>query len=586
VSNSPSKEQRTIGFVTFETEFAKSGGLGAVMGILPKEMSRRENRCFIIAPFFKNITSPDKLKGGGKIASYSRDQSFEFSTGQSNYTVNIVHLIGQDGFDTFLLASEGFFTAPSDPYVNPADPSKPVNSLNPVRPEKLVEDALFFYAAVPKALIALGKTANLLLHLQDWEAACVAQAIKNEKAFDSVACILTLHNPYDRYLGKGTASGLISEFVGYLGLDYDNVLAQMIPLVDGPLSTVSQNFADELLASPLHHKVFAAHLQTLLERKGLIGVDNGVFGKMGFPFSADAERQAEQGNFDLIRKEKWARREEVGSVLEEYQRKLAEGTQESWGAELVLSDPKLPIFLILGRDDPRQKGFDVVAAAVRMIPKGRARYIFTPVPGDEGMDGLSFLKKLAEERPGEIKVWPFRLGFELFNALQHGSSFMVMCSLYEPFGAATEAYLAGMPVVARATGGLVQQVAPYPSASLSRHGRQLVALFHDRNSDPSGFLFREPLVVNDEEGWKKIVECGYWQKTPKGDRVDDRKGVALFDAMAQRAAWAFQDAIDLYTSDQTGYAKMIYSGYKMLGRFSWERAVREYRRLYDRVCDV
>jgi glycogen synthase len=239
---------------------------------------------------------------------------------------------------------------------------------------------------------------------------------------------------------------------------------------------------------------------------------------------------------------------------------------------------------LFGRDDPRQKGFDVAAAAIQMIPPGKARFIFTPVPGDEGPYGLSFLKKLAIDRPGEVKVFPFRLTFEAFIALQLGSSFLVMCSLYEPFGAATDAYLTGMPVVARATGGLVQQVAPYPSAALSRHGRELVALFHDRKSSPTGFLFSEPSAVNDQWGWKKIVDCEYWNKNPKGDRVEDRKGTPLFDAMAQRAAWAMQDAIDLYTTSQAAYAEMIYHGFKMLDQFSWDRSVREYQRLYDRVC--
>ena len=41
---------------------------------------------------------------------------------------------------------------------------------------------------------------------------------------------------------------------------------------------------------------------------------------------------------------------------------------------------------------------------------------------------------------------------------QAGATFAVMPSFYEPFGAATEAYLAGTPVIARATGGLTGQV--------------------------------------------------------------------------------------------------------------------------------
>jgi len=199
--------------------------------------------------------------------------------------------------------------------------------------------------------------------------------------------------------------------------------------------------------------------------------------------------------------------------------------------------------------------------------------------------GLGFLKKLAQDRPGEVKVFPFRLDPVAFRALQRGSSFMVMGSLYEPFGAANEAYLAGMPVVARATGGLVQQVVPHSNASLSPHGRQLVALFHDKESAPTGFLYREPSGIGQVQGWRKIVDCAYWDQEPKGGRIDDRKGIPLFEAMVQSAARALQDAIDLYRSNQIEYASMVYSGFKMLGMFSWDRAVREYRRLYDLVCN-
>ena len=161
---------------------------------------------------------------------------------------------------------------------------------------------------------------------------------------------------------------------------------------------------------------------------------------------------------------------------------------------------------------------------------------------------------------------------------------MVMGSFYEPFGAANEAYLAGMPVVARATGGLVQQVVPYPSAGLSRHGRQLAAMYHGVRSEPTGFLFREPSVLSEVQDWRKIIDCAYWHQNPRLDRIDERRGTPLFDAIVQRAAWALQHAIDLYSTDQIAYAKMIYAGFKMLDEFSWERAIQDYRRLYDQVC--
>jgi glycogen synthase len=206
------------------------------------------------------------------------------------------------------------------------------------------------------------------------------------------------------------------------------------------------------------------------------------------------------------------------------------------------------------------------------------------MPGDEGFLGLAFLQQLALDRPGEVKVFPFRLDPAPFDAVKGGSSFLVMASLYEPFGAATEAYLAGMPVVARATGGLVQQVVPAPSAALSRQGRQLVSLFHDRDCPPTGFLFREPTVPDPVRDWRWIVECAYWQQTPKGDRIENRRGLPLFEAMVQRAAWALQDAIELYRQNQMAYAKMIFDGTQMLESFDWQRAIQEYRRIYDRVC--
>ena len=562
-SVNPDRQQRTVVFVSFETGLAPSGGLAAVMKALPQEMARYET-CYLLAPYFRNISKPQPI-----LTTYAltiRDQTFP---------VEIRHATAADGFTTYLLASDPFFTAPSDPYSNPDNP------------DKLVEDALFFCAAVPQALVEIARLREatphkLILHLQDWETACVAQAIRRYPQTQSATCVLTLHNPYDRYVSYAITP-MVSNLMSYLHLGTGNILTQMIPLMDGPLSTVSQNFADELTGDSLHTQVFAPHLQGLLASKGVVGVDNGIFGQLAFPFSDWARQQAAIGDLGPLQQEKWRRRETLAEVLATYQRELSanpRADRQAWGADLDLSDPWLPVFLFVGRDDTRQKGFDAVAEAIRRIPPGRARYVFTPIPGVEGFEGLSFLKDLAKERPGEVKAFPFRLDSEPFKALKEGSSYMVMGSLYEPFGAANEAYLAGMPLVARATGGLVQQVAPYPSAALSREGRQLVALFHGRKSAPTGFLYREPSVPDVVADWQKIVECGYW---PGGDRIEDRKGIPLFDAMVQRAAWALQDAIDLYQTDQIAYARLIYHGYQMLDNFSWDRAIQEYRRLYDRV---
>ncbi len=561
----PRRAGRTIVFVTFETELAPCGGLAAVMKWLPRQLAATES-CFTIGPHFRIITRSKP------VSSQIIDTGIEFSVqfGPESHQTRILKHVDSGGYTTYLLDSDGRFTAPRDPYFNPEDP------------HKLLHDSLFFCAAVPKALVALGEVRDLILHLQDWESAAAAHTIRHEPRIVSAACMLTLHNPYDKGLNTGEAS-----LVSAQNLPGETVLTRMIPLVDGGLTTVSRNFAKELTGDPLHTQVFADHLQDLFRKRGVVGIDNGLFGKLVFPFSEEARREAESGNFDPIREEKRKRRIELAETIEAYLRDMAgDPHTDVWGESLDLADAKLPVFLFLGRDDPRQKGYDVAAEAIRGIPIGKARYIFTPMPGDEGFDGLNFLRTLALERPGEVMVFPFRLAPGPFVSLQRGSSFMAMFSLYEPFGGANEAYLAGMPVVARATGGLVQQIVPQSDTALDWYGQRLVREYHAQGAEPTGFLFREPAAEDSATGWQRIVDCRYSKREPMGDRVEDRRGIPLFDEMVRRACASLQAAIELYSSDQIGYARMIYSGFLMLDNFSWERAVNQYQKLYDAVCDM
>ena len=582
--------EATVVFVTFETEFSSYGGLGAVMKILPKEMGT--DKCCVMAPFFHKLIDLESLKHQGKIQQFStRFSYYQVIRGQP-YCVEVIEVVNSYGLHLYFLSSELFFSASENPYVNPCNPEIPLDPYrNPINPEKLTEDALFFAAAVPTALVELSKEGcisshDLILHLQDWETAAVArscQVVKTSPAIRSIKCVLTIHNPYDKPLSE-VNSPLVLDLAGYLGIQkYSSILAQVIPILDAPVSTVSRNFAYELRNEVLYTQIFCPHLQKAFKEKKLVGIDNGIFGSSDFPFSKTALKQAQQGRFEKIQQEKWKRREKLGEVMEKYLNKLASGAkQQSWGREIDISEPQCPIFLVLGRDDPRQKGFDVIAEAIRALPKGHARFIFTPMPGDEGFVGLRFLQELARERSGEVIVFPFRVENSVFQALQKGSSFMVMGSLYEPFGAANEAYLAGMPVVARATGGLVQQVVPHKNCLkdellLSPYGRRLLQRYRKNNDAPTGILFREQVSFAEEvEGWRRIVDCGYWEQNPKGDRVVDRKELILFQDMVRSAEKAFELAINLYHS-QSHYAEMIYNGWMMLEQFGWDRAIAGYR---------
>lgn len=581
-----------IVFVSFETEYFSFGGLGAVMKWLPKEMGQA--RCAIMAPFFKRLINLDQVQAKGQATRVTRLLTFHVLIRGQAHPVEIIEVVNPQGVPTYFLSSPEFFNAPENPYVNPCDPGQPLEpNRNPINGERLTEDALFFSLAVPTAVVELAKEGRLkgphvTLHLQDWETAAVALAmtrLHTEPALKSVRSVLTLHNPYDKPL-HALNSPRVCDLAAALGLELDgSILQQSIPELNAPVATVSAHFAHELRNEALYTQVFCPHLQKVFKQRGLVGIDNGVFGEIAFPFSARAHQQARAGQFEALRAEKWARRIELGTVLNDY---LKTRPAAVWGGPLDLEDPAVPVFLLLGRDDPRQKGFDVAAEAIRALPKGAGRYLFAVMPGDEGLAGLAFLKRLAAERPREVCVLPFRVEKNVFQAMQRGCSYLVMSSMYEPFGAANEGYLAGMPVVARATGGLVEQVVPHPQCLaqeeiLSLYGRQVVRKYHPARAAATGILFREHISFAEEaEGWRAVVDCDYWEHNPQGDRVKGRKSILLVRRMVRSATAALRLAIKLY-ADQPAYAAMIYHGWSLLADFQWQRAVQAYqKKLYAR----
>lgn len=569
----PKKKGRTIVFVTFESEFAPLGGLAAVMKILPREMARfgLEN-CILIAPFFREITRCRE-------SLYKRIQrtglSPKVSFGGRAYDTEIWFHTDDSGFQSFLIYSPEFFQAPCD-CSDPCNPRTPCNPyFNPSNPKGLLDDALFFCAAVPEVLTAIGRTRDLVLNLQDWQTANIVFTIREKDEIVSATCVLTLHNPYDAPIDDSDFSKISSEAAWG-----PTVLTRTIPYIEGPLTTVSEIFAKELTEEALHNAVYAPHLQDLFRAKRVLGINNGLFARPDLPLAAI--ESAEKENVQSLLDEKRRRRKELEEIL------IKKAIKGSWG-HLDLSGFQGPVFFMFGRDDPRQKGYDVLAAGIRETEPGKAMYIFTPMPGDEGTDGLRFLRDLAlQERPGEILVLPFRIEPDLYKKLQQGSSFLVMPSFYEPFGGATEGYAVGTPVLARATGGLIQQVAPCTCASLSRGARELSAAFHGRSAPPTGFLFREPWMPVGEASadWRSILSCDYLNQLPGVDRLESRMNIRLFSSMAREAAWTLQDATKLYTEQQPAYGEMIYNGFKLLEAFSWEYTVREYQRVYDQVCDV
>jgi glycosyltransferase involved in cell wall biosynthesis len=227
-----------------------------------------------------------------------------------------------------------------------------------------------------------------------------------------------------------------------------------------------------------------------------------------------------------------------------------------------------------GRFDLAQKGFDVLFHAFRRLPPATAYLLFSPSNPDSGnRAAFRFFLDCATERDGEITILPYRIPSALYQDVLRGASYLLMPSLYEPFGAATEGALNGTPVVARGTGGLWRQVRSWTPCTIPAFYGGVIGGAAESCSAPTGILHREEFP--DEEAgrqWPRILAL-----EPR-----ERMTVPLYRSMVETAHKALLDAVDLYRRPSE-YAAIIRNGLEAVadGQTGWAVTVEKYRGIYD-----
>jgi len=560
---------KKIAFVTYETPFAPCGGIAAVMNYLPRHMKSlcgNNTDTVLFTPFHYRIEKTYQLESQmssrGTVNVLLKDRSI---------SVDILEYVDPTSkLSWFFLKSQDkeFFTGYPHPYFTVEN--KIENKRN------LLRDTMIFGHAVVEAIHRIDDQSQWILLAQDWEGAMTAMAA-NQRNLD-LQIFLTLHNSYDKEIFKD-----ILERFNYPSQSSraDSVLKCAIPSMQTPIFSVSEQFAHDLTHDTFQVKVFARHLQELLETM-LQGIDNGPFETL--KVDQTVLKSAITGDFNALKKWKQDNRQTSLLALE----KLVPSEEKPlWGniaqfKQHLASYPDSCWFVMAGRDDPRQKGYDVAALAVRRFleNRGKGQFIFFPIPGDEGLKGLDFLKSLGQNYPEQVLVFPF-IWREGYAATLRGSTYGLMPSLYEPFGAANEFYLNGTVGIGRATGGLVQQIVPLRSASsFSRAVLKQVERWHTLSAAPTGLLFRErDEIPSAGEDWSGINDARYDHPGSMADRVEQRKQFPVFQEMVQELLLAFNDAVRLYQEHPSLYFSMITNGiYHIRNSFSWEKAAAEYLR--------
>jgi len=555
---------RKIAFLTFENAFAPLGGLAAVVRLLPVYLGKAGENVTVLTPLYANIPRVKEAVASGTLELVLPEQKFRVSSYQGTVSC---YRHGAAPVPTYFIAVEGRFTAELNPY-------------SYVDSSEILDDSLVFCAAVPYVLRSLGINRDILFHAHDWETAPIALTSKIavlEGVLENARTILTLHNSFD----SGIDADRKRMFFGDKAQG-DTVLKCVIPLLNGPLTTVSAPFASELRVDPLQRTVFTNHLQEEFAANPPIGVENGMFGKPHLRYTYTALSHARQGVYDKLLAEKRRFREAmlrtvgvmshrdgvIGGLTEAIIDNVGiNGTDASVNTvinkngNVNVDVGDRPVFFMSGRLDLMQKGFDVIFNAVRCFPAGKVGLIFCPssAEGARHSGELAFFREIAQERPGDIVIWPFRVTEGDYVSAVLGSSFLLMPSFYEPFGAATEGFIYGTPVVARATGGLTVQVRPFSGGGAGSVGAA------------TGLLYRET-ADGDEAcaGWSDILSLP----------VDQRIRVPLYQSMVKEAFDALSAAADIF-ADNVRYGRMMVNCMDSLRDFSWDTAVSKYRRVYD-----
>lgn len=551
---------QSVAFVTYESPFAPSGGIAAVINRLPKALAQASNLpTYVFTPFHykihKTTSLKDEMTSAGKIIVPYGVEKITVSINLLKRTVNWCFVEADD---------ERFFAGLRHPYDLAGEPDELSRNLR--------RDALFFGCAVARSLPLLAPDGTWLVLMQDWEAATTALALADRLEADH-RLYLTIHNSYD----SGASDSELQRF-GFKPQSSagNTILQRALSLVQKPAFTVSDQFARDFSAETLQSKILAPHLKSALADT-LVGINNGTFTELAI--DRETLEHAKRGDFGPLRRWKAANRAQALEALNQF---TPTKTKPIWGNLKKFKRDSAPWFVLAGRDDPRQKGYDVACLGIDdfLSSGGLGRFLFFPIPGDEGLPGLNFLKKLARRFPESVLVLPFIFQEGYFSALQ-GASYGIMPSLYEPFGMANEFYLKGTVGIGRATGGIIQQIVPLRSASAFSHAVQArTDRYYGASAAPTGILFRErddiPSAIPD---WLAVNAAEYDTSGNSPDRVQQRASLALFRAMARELRLSIEDGVRIYEDPGNLYYEMLTQGIRHIERtFSWERAAQAYLR--------
>jgi starch synthase len=427
----------------------KTGGLGDVVGALPKVLRRMGLDARVVLPLYSSI---DRERFRLQFVSSA---CIHMGHGEENW-VGIYSSLLDDEVHVWFVDYDRFFGRPGIYHDGAGE----------------YLDNAYRFALISKAALQICKDQNFIpevMHCHDWPTSLVPVFLKTWdrilSPLSNTATVLTIHNigyqgVYDpsvmRYLGLGDEHYRSDTLEDHGKV---NLLKAGVAFADA-LTTVSPTHAVEIL-DPVGGCGLAPYLER--RRGDLTGILNGVDEEHWNPSS------------DKLIPARFSASDMSGKI--ECKREL----QRRFGLKV---DDSVPLFGVITRF-AHQKGMDLLIEASRPALDRMALQLVVLGSGDRHVE--DYFRWLPSAYPGRVGSY---IGFsnELSHLIEAGSDFFLMPSFYEPCGLNQMYSLkyGTLPVV-RATGGLNDSVENYD----------------ERTGEGTGFKFFLPTgeALHDTIGW-------------------------------------------------------------------------------------
>lgn len=395
--------------------FIKTGGLGDVIGALPKALKKQGVGVSVILPKYEDLPSEWKQEMAPQI-------SIEVPVGWRNQYCGIEKLV-KDDITYYFIDNEYYFKRHGS-YGFYDDG----------------ERFAFFSRAVLEALPYLEEIPDII-HCHDWQTGPISVLLKahyrNHPLYQNVKTVFTIHNlKYQGIFPKAVLSELLDLSELYFHADglefYGNVSYLKAGLAYSDyLTTVSPSYAEEIQTDH-----YGEHLDGFLRKRNnqLLGIINGVDYDLYDP------------NSDSFLFQKY----------HTYEAKIENKQKLQEQLNLPVNDT-IPVISMVTRL-VEQKGIDLVLRVFHEILKQNVQFVLL---GTGEWYYETVFRDLANQYPDKVSVNTFfNEGFS--RKVYAGSDLFLMPSHFEPCGIGQLIALryGTLPLV-RETGGLRDTVKPY-----------------------------------------------------------------------------------------------------------------------------